>query len=303
MIMILTACAQVDQSAGPGGSPDPRWDSFRQRATQVAQAWQNGPQQQDWRTKYIPLQDPTVLPADPKFSSETKEAFVAGWYRQQAKLPTDKPDDGSIRFPDGTLSVPLLSAADAYRQIDHGDPPPCAGRPAAPPANSAGPDGSVSSGPSTVCIPLTVTAARLGTVKVRTSRGEAQVPAWLFTVDELSAPVARLAVAESAITPVPAPPALDRPQRGEYVAAQDLVTIEGTKLTYRLGVGACDQDLTPLVEQRDDLVVVGGAVTRSPGICTDQLIAKPVTVTLDAPLGARPVLDAVNGQPLLLGNA
>ncbi|MCI4064437.1 hypothetical protein MRQ36_18250 [Micromonospora sp. R77] len=141
---------------------------------------------------------------------------------------------------------------------------------------------------------------RLGTAAVRTSRGTAEVPAWLFTVEELTAPVARLAVAPSAVTAVPEPPAPPRSAPDGVVGAQDLVApVDGTRLTYRLGIGACDTGTTPLVAERDDVVVVGGGVTRATGVCTDQLKLEPVTVTLTAPLGARPVLDVLTGAPLL----
>jgi hypothetical protein len=300
LLLILAACAQAGQSGAPGVSPDHRWEAFQQRATEVAEAWQAAPGRQAWQTGYVPLQDATVLPTDPRFTEETKQAFLAGWYREQVTLSPAKPSDGMIRFPGGSLTVPLVSAAEAYRQLDQGDPPPCPGRPIQSPSLPAGPDGSVSSGLATACIPLTVTAAKLGTVAVRTSRGEAQVPAWLFTIDGLAAPVARLAVAPSSVGPVPTAPGPVRPLAAELAAAQDLTAVDGAKLTYRLGVGACDTDITPLLQQRDDVVVVGGGVTRSSGICTAQLVLHPVTVTLDAPLGARPVLDAATGQPLLL---
>jgi hypothetical protein len=87
---------------------------------------------------------------------------------------------------------------------------------------------------------------------------------------------------------------------GGFSVAQHLVAIDGAKVTYSLGTGACDHDIVPLVQQHDDVIIVAGGATRSPGICTDQLISTPVTVALDAPLGARPVLDATTGTPLLL---
>jgi hypothetical protein len=301
MLLTLAACAQSGSPAGPAASPDRREEAFQQRATEVAQAWQAA-SRPDWRTGYVPLQEPTVLPADVKFNDETKQAFVAGWYREQAPLPTATPADGTITFPDNTLKVPLISAMDAYRQLDQGDPPPCPGRPANPPPTpaSTGPDGSVSGPGMTACTPLTVTKVELGTAKVRTSRGEATVPAWLFTVDELSTRIARVAVAASAIGDVPEPPASTGQSAEGLVGAQDLVAVDGTKLTYRLGVGACDTAIAPLVRQQDDLVVVGGTAIRSTGICTDQLLMQPVTVTLNAALGARTVLDAASGRPLIL---
>ena len=57
------------------------------------------------------------------------------------------------------------------------------------------------------------------------------------------------------------------------------------------------------MQERDDLVLVGGGVTRTREVCTDQLLIEPVTVTLDEPLGARPVLDALTGQVLIVTNS
>ncbi|MGW4461143.1 hypothetical protein [Micromonospora sp. NPDC004704] len=304
MLLTLAACAQPDTSTG-SAAPDRREEAFQQRATEVAAAWQAAVPP-DWRTGYVPLQEPTVVPADARLGEDTKQALIAGWYRERAPLPSAVPADGMIVFPDGKLTVPLVSAVDAYRQLDQGDPPPCPKGPKLPPPPvpaDSGPDGSVSGPAMIACTPLTVTKVELGTTTIRTSRGEATVPAWLFTVDELATRIARVAVAASATGTPPEPPApADTPAEG-LVGAQDLVGTDGSKLTYRLGVGACDTEVTPLVREQDDLVLLGGTAVRSDGICTDQLVLQPVTVTLEAPLAARTVLDASSGRPLILTTA
>ncbi|MDG4833061.1 hypothetical protein O7627_27695 [Solwaraspora sp. WMMD1047] len=305
VILMLAACAQGGGQATDGSTaaPDPHREAFEQRANQVAAAWQEKTDQGAWQTGFVPLQDLTVVGDDAQFTDATKQAFAAGWYRDQVRPPTKQPTDGTITFADGNLDVPLVSAAQAYQEIDHGDPPPCPGRPAAPPpAPTGGPDDPTSSGTSDACIPLTVTAIELGSTTLRTSRGEATVPAWLFTIEELGAQVARVAVEPSAVTAVPEPSPPAETAEPELVAAQDLTAVDGAELTYRLGVGACDENITPLVQERDDVVLVGGAVTRSSEVCTDQLLIEPVTVTLDEPLGERPVLDALTGQVLILTN-
>ncbi|GAA4569939.1 hypothetical protein GCM10023176_27550 [Micromonospora coerulea] len=315
-LLVAAGCAPAGSGPSAGGpsgeSPDHRWEAFYQRAAEVAETWRPGP---GWRTGYVPLQEATLLVGDPGFGPGTEVAFRMGWYRDQIAMPTAKPGDGTIRFPDGTLRVPLVSAAQAYAQLDQGDPPACAGRPKEPgrtggtgrpkdggPTIEPGPDGAVSSPADPgACIPLTVTAVRLGTAPVRTSRGVADVPAWLFTVTELRAPVARLAVAPGAVTAVPEGVAPTRPAPDGVVGTQGLTApADGARLNYRLGVGACDTGITPLVLERDDVVVVGGGVTRSPGVCTNELKLEPVTVTLKVPLGARPVLDVLTGAPLLV---
>ncbi|MEH1165545.1 hypothetical protein V6V47_09175 [Micromonospora sp. CPCC 205539] len=303
LLVLAAGCAETgaDPAVGPS-SPTGRSEAFDQRATEVTEAWRPGP---EWRTGYVPLEGPTVLTGDPRFTPETEQAFRAGWYRAEVPIPPTRVG-AEIRFTDGTLTLPLVSAAEAYRQLDQGDPLPCPGRPKRPgrptpgPTVEPGPDGAVSSAPLTACLPLTVTGVTLGTAPVRTSRGEAQVPAWLFTVKELATPVARLAVAPQAIVGVPEPTAPARPLPDGLVAAQDLTAVDGARLTVRLGVGACDTGITPLVREGPDAVVVGGAVTRSTGVCIDLLKLEPVTVTLAAPLGNRPVLNVATGGPLTI---
>ncbi|HEX6967423.1 MAG TPA: hypothetical protein VF174_01145 [Micromonosporaceae bacterium] len=296
LLLLTAACGQPGQA---GSTPnDQHEDAFQQRADAVAEAWRSAPAREAWHKGFIPLQATTVLPADPGFDDETKQAFLAGWYRTQVSLPAAEPADGTVEFPDGTLTVPLISAREAYQQLDQGDPPPCPRERPAPAPTSGAPDTPVDSG-ITGCTVLTVTGATLGTTQVVTSRGMAEVPAWLFTVEELNGPVAQLAVAASAVTEPPTFTAPDTAVEG-VVSAQSLASVEGNKLTYRLGVGACDTDIRPLVVEYDDVVVVAGFAKTPDTICTTQLVEAPVTVTLEIPLGARPVLDAVTGQPLRL---
>ncbi|MCX5069397.1 hypothetical protein OOJ91_26475 [Micromonospora lupini] len=301
LLSIVGCAATSGEPAAPPTATAHR--AFDGRAAAVAAAWQPGP---GWRDGYVPLQGPTVLTGDPRFTPDTETAFRSGWYRAQVAIPPTRVG-AEIRFPDGRLTLPLVSAAEAYRQLDRGDPLPCPGRPKrlgrptpGGPSVEPGPDGWATSTTEAACLPLTVTGVTLGAVPVRTSRGEAQVPAWLFTVEELATPVAQLAVAPSAVTPVPSAPTPTQPLPEGLVAAQDIVAVDGARLTLRLGVGACDTGITPVVRELPDVVVVGGQVTRSTGVCTDQLKLEPVTVTLATPLGARPVLDVFTGAPLTI---
>ncbi|HEX5540003.1 MAG TPA: hypothetical protein VFX60_00305, partial [Micromonospora sp.] len=252
LVLALAACAEPGSQDQPAGSPgDPASEAFERRAAEIAEAWRNAPGRDAWHKGYVPLQEATVLPADPGFDDAAKLAFSAGWYQTKVSLPADKPADGTIRFPDGGLDVPLISAAEAYGQLAQGDPPSCP--PAAAPTSSpsaaarpGNPDSSIGTGVGP-CRALTVTKVTLDAVAVRTSRGEAQVPAWLFTVAGLTGPIARLAVAPSAVASVPeAPPPAEGLPEG-LVSVQDLTGVDGATLSYRLGVGACDFDITPLV--------------------------------------------------------
>ena len=337
LVVLLAACGPPGDVAAVspvGGDWISGNTAFDDRAAAVADQWRASASAEQWSKGYLPLQEPTVLVGDPEFTDATKQAFLNGWYHGSITLSRSRPPDGTVRFPDGTLAVPLISADEAYRELDQGDPPSCSSSPRVPlpPVPPDGPspvptardmpaydpnaptqvapagDGPsrdplsdvVATAPPVTCAALTVTKATLGTATVWTSRGEAVVPAWLFTVKELKAQVARVAVAPSAVTELPSVPEPEHelgPQHG-LVSSQDLSVVEGTKLGFRLGVGACDHDITPLVREFDDVVVVGGSVRRSDGPCTMQLILHPVEVTLHHPVGTRPVLDVLSGQPL-----
>jgi hypothetical protein len=139
------------------------------------------------------------------------------------------------------------------------------------------------------CTALTVTGVKLGTVRLHTSRGEATVPAWLFTVDEFAGPLARVAVAPAAIRTVPATPQMMVGDLGSF-------TVDGTRLTYPIITG-CAKDITPLAYEADDLIVVGAKVTPVDGACPAMAKVEHLTVTLKAPLGDRVVLTE-SGQPI-----
>jgi len=293
----IAGCAQ-------GGAGAPNQDdlraAFETRAREVAQAWSASTASGAWRTGFVPLQDLTVPPAGGFGTDEAKQAFLAGWYELRTDLPATRPADGRIHQPDeSVLTVPLISAREAYAAIDQGDPPPCPTAPPPPPPSPAGPDTSVGS-PVTGCTALVVTAAKLDRAMIRTSQGQVAVPAWLFTVDKLAEPVARVAVAPSAIGALPTMDVPDFAYRHGLVNAQDLVRVEGNQLTFRLGVGACDENIQPLVYETSEAVVVAGTVTTTAGACIDLLKLEPVTVTLAEPLGPRAVLDALTARPLVL---
>jgi hypothetical protein len=289
-LVLLAGCAQGDSGgAPPSGSGDADFD---RHAAEVAEAWRSSGAGAAWRDGFVPLEDLTVLPRDVTFTGETKVAYMSGWFRSTVQLSTKAPSGGSVRFGNGeTMSVPLASAADAYGVIDKGDPP-CNSEggvaPAVQPPGLEKPPIANSKAASGQCTALTVTGVKLGTVRLRTSRGEATVPAWLFTVDELARPVARVAVAPAAIKTLPS--------GGPIITGLESVTVDGARLTFPI-MGGCAKDITPLAYEAVDLVVVGARTTPIEGVCAAVAKIERVTVTLKAPLGDRMVLNE-NRQPL-----
>jgi hypothetical protein len=302
LLTALTACAA---SSGPPADPE---GEFPAHAQAVAEAWRAtvaGPAGSGWRTGFVPLQDLVLAPALGP-DGDLRYAFSSGWYRLAASLPASAPATGTVRFPDGTTTrVGVMGAGEAYAEIDRGDPP-CAAAlsPPSPTSVGTGPGGSVGAPAEHTCAVLTVTGATLGTASLRTSRGLAEVPAWRFTVAELRGPVLRVAVAPGAVTAPPSP-AAPPPAVPEGLAPASGVTLAGhTTLTFAVGTGECQDDPRGLRYETGDAVVVAGAAD-SPDRggqeeCGLAMALNQVSVTLDRPLGARVVLDAMTGRPLAL---
>jgi len=146
---------------------------------------------------------------------------------------------------------------------------------------------------------LTVTTVAPSSVQVRTSQGQATVPAWTLTVTGLSRPISIVATAPGVLE-VPRPaaplPGLAAPGPG-FNPADTLMAVSGSSLTIRIGSGACDGDLRAHAVEFADLVVVGGTHTPAPPgtMCTEQYLSTPATVSLAKPLGNRIVVDVVSG--------
>jgi hypothetical protein len=109
------------------------------------------------------------------------------------------------------------------------------------------------------------------------------------------------AFAATAATPV-AYPDIPGPSGGELAGLAGAVRLTATterRLDFTTGTGGCDHDPTGLVYETGDTVVIGGHAVPGTGTCDGSLTYQPVSVTLTAPLGTRPVFDAVSGRPLI----
>ncbi len=277
-VIVVVAAAACGKTPDTGDPVTPGASTaFEKRAAQVAAAWLAGGVGEDWTKGFVPVQGLTIAPQDGFPSGETKNAYQAGWFTTAGQLPTAA-GTGIIVYPDGAeQEVPTVSAADAYKAIDKGDAA-CPG-----------------------CVTLNVTKAEAGTAWIRTSRGQAQVPVWNFTIEGIKNPIARVAVSPEATKPLPSPSIPEWDRDAALVSAQDLVEVKDSLIEFRLGVGACDKNIIGLAWESDAVIVIGGSVT-PPGpemTCTAQLVLHPVQVST-APVGGRVILDAITGQPVLL---
>jgi len=218
---------------------------------------------------------------------DLKASYGNGWIRSASPLP-ETAGQGEVRFADGTsLPVPLVGAMTAYNWFPKRTGPcPMGGQPL-------------------TCQWLTITAARLSTVEILTSKGQAIVPAWRYTVAGLTHSLMSVAVAPSAMTAIPQVTLTDHRAADGIVSAMGLVSISGDVIAFNIGIGACDKDPSGLVLETPELVVVGGSVTLPDAgtVCRLQLLSHRVEVRTKQPVGARPVVDSLSGQPLLTAPA
>jgi hypothetical protein len=214
---------------------------------------------------------------------DDKVAMLDGLVESTIPLSDETPPDGQVHWPDGTAStVGLVSAAQVLTDLkSEGDPSSCPG-----------------------CKPLEITKAELSNGPVTTSRGTAQAPMWLFSLQGTAVRLARVAVA-SKITVTP--PAWDpyNPPIGLAINAAS-GSLTGRQLTVSF-TGApgpasqsCGADYTAeAVESAEAVVVI--VITHANlaiGACTAVGAPRTATVELAAPLGSRAVLEVQQGLPV-----
>ncbi len=211
-----------------------------------------------------------------------KPALMAGLVEATASLPADVPPDGEVRWPDGTTAaVSMISAPQAVAAIQAGPSAPCGD-----------------------CASLRITAARLTTGPIDTSRGPAIAPVWEFTVASTAVRVTRVAIADP-IAVVPPPWDSNSPPVGLAIDSAS-GTVGGRELTVAFvgaplpGDEACGEDYTGEAVESDLAVVV--IVTPHPhasfGACSAVGARRTASVELAAPLGERAVLEVQRGLPV-----
>jgi len=214
-----------------------------------------------------------------------KSAVMAGLVEASSTLSDEKPAGDKVRWLDGsTVDVNLMSAADTLQALVDAGAGPCDG-----------------------CAPVQVTGAQLATGLVETSRGPANAPIWVFTIEGSAVKVTRVAVDES-VTVDPPPWNADDPPEG--LSIESATGREDSKKLTVSFIGAvegaskpCGADYTAEAVESDLAVVVivheSRNTTAGPGIMCD-LVGKTRTakVTLDSALGNRAVLEVKQGLPV-----
>lgn len=222
---------------------------------------------------------------EPAVGDNNKQAQVAGMLVAPTPLSDDKPDRGKVHWIGGdSVDVDVLSAADALDDLV-----------VAAVANG---------GDCSDCRPLRVTDAHLATGLVETTQGPAEAPLWVFTIDGSAVRITRTAV-DPSITVVPPPFNADHPPQGLSI---DLAsgTPESARLTVSF-IGAtkprnqpCGADYSGEAVESDlaVVVIVIEHANPTPASCAAVGKTRTATVTLNAPLGKRAVLEVTQGLPV-----
>ncbi|MFF2847453.1 hypothetical protein ACFVT5_14100 [Streptomyces sp. NPDC058001] len=243
------------------------------RARQVAAAWDGSPAAAAWRAGYYPVGEVMQLPQGGLRGKNDKHAYEDQSFVLQGTLPATRPKNGRVAWAGGgSLTRPLLAADESYETL-------------------AG--GHVDGKPH-----LTVTGAKLGEMRVATSRGPAVVPAWLFTLDGYDSPLKQAAVMPSKLPRPPIKRASDVP--GYPLNRLVQISADGRSVTVVALHGVCDDGpVVDVLETPDSVVLSASVKDRKDGdTCTKQGKLQEVTVQLDRPAGDRVLLDGVTGRPV-----
>ena len=216
--------------------------------------------------------------------NEAKLASLAGWFQLATALP-DAPASTEVSLPGGGHAVLPLSAPGSalamLRQRHQGD------------ESGTSPE------------PLRIVAVALGTAEFATDRGPASLPAWRFTVERGLAPLDVLALAPSALWPVPAEAAAG-PGTARLGAGGRSLVVPLPAPREPCPGGAVVQYEPRVAESRAAVAVYLDARdtgSRAPGRrsapCIDDLVLRfrSYEVALAAPLGRRVLVDE-SGAPV-----
>ena len=215
-------------------------------------------------------------------NGDNKVALMSGAVQAATALSTDPPPDGQVRWPNGTsATLPLMSAAQALEAIGTGGAQPCS-----------------------ECRPIRVTGARLTSGAFETSRGQATVPLWAFTIEGSAVQITRVAIA-SQVAPVIPP---WDPEHAPVGISVDKAALSSDGLTLTVSfVGApnpanqpCGEDYTGLAVESDLAVVAIVLVQRNLtlGGCAAVGALRTAELRLAKPLGERTVLEVQEGRPV-----
>lgn len=273
--MALTACGQTAVDPAEVDA------AFSQRAQQVAQEWHDSGAADSWSEGFRLLDRALRTPEDwpiPHYSDEP--SFDLGSFQLEAALPDDPPPN-TVDLEGEDVDVDVYSAEEAFELLTD---------------NRALSSENCSTAQHGCDPQVRITAVESDTAQWYTNHGMRELPVWKYTVEGFDEPVVQVAfdVDEPPDPPRMSLPDMEMPEAS--AAALGLKSASGTELTFHLDA-ACKTDIRPLVEETEDLVLLGGSGLAESGEC---MLAgtelEEVTVELSTEVADRVILDAVGGR-------
>ncbi|SCF41599.1 hypothetical protein GA0074696_5556 [Micromonospora purpureochromogenes] len=279
-VAVLGGCAT---GSGPGGDD---LDRLRRQARDALTRYDQAVLAAGGAQAFVPVGELTGQLGDWEQANgdNNKQALLTGRIVPATALPALGQPTGKVVWENGrTQPVPLASAEEALAQVRAAGVGDCSG-----------------------CVPLEVTAARLTTVRIPTTRGPAAVPAWEYTLKGTAVRLTRIAVARAGAVVV-TPPAWgpEYPRGGLAIESATGSTTSGrlvVAFTGSPGPGSqpCGVDYSAeAAESANAVVVIVIEHRHGDGeSCGDVGARRTATAELARPLGERAVLEVQQGLPV-----
>jgi hypothetical protein len=247
--------------------------TFEEDAAQAVSTWRTSGAAEIWRKGFVPLEDLSTM--SQKVSEQINNEY--GWV-VASPLPAP-PAEAQIRWDDGsTMRVPVIGPREAMLALSPY------------PDENTFPDDEE----------YKLTGAAFTTMRLKTTRGMATVPAWRLYFSNLPGPIDHVAVDQKAIGTI-------EDAVGDHLAADvtDFEVLDEHTLLVKYEYGFCigeePPDVTLRASEKPDVVVLGLQFPfQGYGTCVggDGQRGQGV-VRLDQPLGDRVVLDEWSRLPVL----
>jgi hypothetical protein len=282
VVALLAGCGR-----GGVGAPDSEGlDRMQQQARDALARYEDAVARSGGTPRFVPVGDMTTQIGDWEAANgdNNKLALLNGVVRGEGPLPEAPSATATVIWDDGTVAtVPLAGAGDALAEIWRAGGGSCGD-----------------------CRPLEATGARLTQARVATTRGQARVPVWEYTLKGTKVRITRIAVDSRAIVTV-TPPSWDSMNPpGGLMIDYATTSVGSTSLTVGFtgsperGDRPCGNDYSgQAVESANAVVVIVLTHPHAPGeMCPAIGAPRTTTVDLLRPLGERAVLEVVQGLPV-----
>ncbi|MEU6429644.1 hypothetical protein ABZ860_27425 [Microbispora sp. NPDC046973] len=268
--ILLAAVLLLSDSSGMLGP------TFEENAAQAISTWRTSGAAKIWRRGFVPLEDLSTMSRKVSERINTEYGWVVA-----GPLPAP-PAGAQIRWDDGsTMRVPVIRPREALMALSPW------------PENYTFPDDEE----------YKLTGATFTTMRLKTTRGMATVPAWRLYFSNLPGPIDHVAVDQKAIGTI-------EDAVGDHLAGDvsDFEVLDERTLLVDYEYGACvgeePFDVTLRASERPDVVVLGLEMPyRGYGICAGVGASGQDVIRLNEPLGDRVVLDEVSRLPVLCRRA